>query len=80
CGVSSEGSSHTRWIKRRVQAVRSSPQKTTPTQPTSQPSTSSQVPVTETRNAGRREMGDGIPTQSNVEVVQVNGVFCNSKN
>ncbi|GKB88972.1 heat stress transcription factor B-4-like protein [Tanacetum coccineum] len=43
---------------------RISPQKRTPTQPASQPSTSSQVPLSETRNADGREMGDGVPTQS----------------
>ncbi|GKD97227.1 hypothetical protein Tco_1381124 [Tanacetum coccineum] len=63
-GVASQGSSHSRWTKRRVQTERISPQKRTPTQPASQPSTSSQVPVSETRNADGREMGDGIPTQS----------------
>ncbi|GKA65817.1 hypothetical protein Tco_0765524 [Tanacetum coccineum] len=40
------------------------PQKRTPTQPASQPSTSSQVPMSETMNADGREMGDGVPTQS----------------
>ncbi|GJR67417.1 ribonuclease H-like domain-containing protein [Tanacetum coccineum] len=44
-----------RWTKRR-----------TPTQPVSQPSNSSQVSVSETRNADGREMGDGVPTQSSV--------------
>ncbi|GKC31263.1 hypothetical protein Tco_1038557 [Tanacetum coccineum] len=63
-GVASQGSSHSRWTKRRVQTERISPQKRTPTQPASQPSTSSQVPVSETRNADGREMGDGVPTQS----------------
>ncbi|GJX90059.1 hypothetical protein Tco_0343385 [Tanacetum coccineum] len=63
-GVGRQGSSYTRWTKRRVQTERISPQKRTPTQPESQPSTSSQVPVSETRNADRREMCDGIPTQS----------------
>ncbi|GJU02725.1 hypothetical protein Tco_1113063 [Tanacetum coccineum] len=38
--------------------------KTTLAQPTSKPLTHSQVPVTETRYADEREMGDGIPTQS----------------
>ncbi|GJS00217.1 hypothetical protein Tco_0316725 [Tanacetum coccineum] len=61
-GVGSQCSSHTRWTKRRVQTLRISLQKTTPTQPASQPSTNSQVLVTETRNADRRELGDGIPT------------------
>ncbi|GKD13611.1 hypothetical protein Tco_1198018 [Tanacetum coccineum] len=61
-GVGSQGSSHTRWTKRRVQTERINPQKTTPTQPASQPSTNSQVLVTTTMNADRREMGDGIPT------------------
>nr|GEU84205.1 hypothetical protein [Tanacetum cinerariifolium] len=42
-GVSSQGLSHTRWTKRRVQTERISPQKRTLTQPASQPSTSSQV-------------------------------------
>ncbi|GKB91806.1 hypothetical protein Tco_0964078 [Tanacetum coccineum] len=50
--------------KRRVQTERISPQKRTPTLPTSQPSTNSQVLVSKTRNADGREMGDGIPTQS----------------
>ncbi|GJS12792.1 hypothetical protein Tco_0407264 [Tanacetum coccineum] len=63
-GVAKQGSSRTRWTKRRVQTERISPQKTTPTQPASQPSTSSQVPVSQTRNADGREMGDGVPTQS----------------
>ncbi|GJY47239.1 hypothetical protein Tco_0436302 [Tanacetum coccineum] len=63
-GVSSQGSSHSRWTKSRVQTERMSPQKRTPTQPVSQPSTSSQVPVSEIRNADGREMGDGVPTQS----------------
>nr|GEV83960.1 hypothetical protein [Tanacetum cinerariifolium] len=48
-GVASQGSSHSRWTKSRVQTKRMSPQKRTPTQPASQPSTSSQVPVSETR-------------------------------
>ncbi|GJS79515.1 crooked neck-like protein 1 [Tanacetum coccineum] len=63
-GVASQGSSRSRWTKRRVQTERISPQKRTPTQPASQPSTSSQVLVSETRNADGREMGDGVPTQS----------------
>ncbi|GKA30416.1 mutator type transposase, partial [Tanacetum coccineum] len=63
-GVASQGSSHTRWTRRRVQTERISPQKRTPTQPANQPSTSSQVPVSQTRNADGREMGDGVPTQS----------------
>ncbi|GJR94185.1 hypothetical protein Tco_0266359 [Tanacetum coccineum] len=62
--VASQGSSSSRWTKRRVQIERISPQKRTPTQPVSQPSTSSQVPVSETRNADGKEMGDGVPTQS----------------
>ncbi|GKD95413.1 hypothetical protein Tco_1375250, partial [Tanacetum coccineum] len=63
-GVASQGSSHTRWTRKRVQTERISPQKRTPTQPANQPSTSSQVPVSQTRNAYGREMGDGVPTQS----------------
>ncbi|GJW01586.1 hypothetical protein Tco_1556837 [Tanacetum coccineum] len=63
-GVSSQGSSHTRWTRRRVQTQRISPQKRTPTQPASQPYTSSEVLVSQTRNADEREMGDGVPTQS----------------
>ncbi|GKF11855.1 hypothetical protein Tco_0049781, partial [Tanacetum coccineum] len=63
-GVASQGSSHSRWKKRRVQTERISPQKRTLTQPASQPSTSSQVSVSKTRNVDRREMGDGVPTQS----------------
>nr|GEV52500.1 hypothetical protein [Tanacetum cinerariifolium] len=63
-GIASQGSSHGRWTKSRVQTERISPQKKTLTQPASQPSTSSQVPVSETRNAYEREMGDGVPTQS----------------
>ncbi|GJS37274.1 hypothetical protein Tco_0535656 [Tanacetum coccineum] len=59
-GVGSQGSSYTRWTKTRVQTERISLQKTTLTQPASQPSTNSQVPVTETINVDRR----GIPTQS----------------
>ncbi|GJX18946.1 crooked neck-like protein 1 [Tanacetum coccineum] len=58
-GGASQGSSQTRWTERRVQTERISPQKRTPTQTASQPSTSSQ-----TRNADGREMGDGVPTQS----------------
>nr|GEX88128.1 hypothetical protein [Tanacetum cinerariifolium] len=65
-GVGSQGSSHSRWTKRRVQTERISPQNRTHTQPASQPSTNSQVLVSETRNADGREMGDGIPTQSSV--------------
>ncbi|GJS79518.1 hypothetical protein Tco_0729399 [Tanacetum coccineum] len=65
-GVASQGSSHSRWTKRRVQTERISPQKGTPTQPASQPSTSSQAPVSEPRNADGREMGNGVPTQSSV--------------
>ncbi|GJZ47898.1 hypothetical protein Tco_0601730 [Tanacetum coccineum] len=64
-GVGSQCSSHTRWTKKKVETVRISLQKTTPTQSASQPSTNSQVPVTETKNVDGREMGDGIPTQSN---------------
>ncbi|GJX20204.1 hypothetical protein Tco_0222881 [Tanacetum coccineum] len=63
-GVASKVSSHTRWTRRRVQTERISPQKRTPTQPTSQPYTSSEVPVSQTRNADGREMGDGVPIQS----------------
>ncbi|GJS29338.1 hypothetical protein Tco_0489958 [Tanacetum coccineum] len=63
-GVAIQGSSHSIWTKRRVQTEKISPQKRTPTQPTSQPSTSSQVLVSEIRNADGREMGDGVPTQS----------------
>ncbi|GKC22481.1 crooked neck-like protein 1, partial [Tanacetum coccineum] len=51
-GVASKGSSHTRLTKRRVQTEIISPQKRTPTQPA--PFTSSQVLVSETRNADRR--------------------------
>nr|GEU72822.1 hypothetical protein [Tanacetum cinerariifolium] len=58
-GVASQGSSHSRWTKRRIQTERISPQKRTPTQPASQPSSNSQVPVSEKRNADGREMGDG---------------------
>nr|GEX00064.1 hypothetical protein [Tanacetum cinerariifolium] len=50
------------------------PQKRTLTQPASQPSTSSQVSVSETRNADGREMGDGVPTQSSTTVSD-NGNF-----
>ncbi|GKF05038.1 hypothetical protein Tco_0035706, partial [Tanacetum coccineum] len=63
-GFRSQGSSYSRWTKRRVQTQRLSPQKTTHRQPAFQPSTNSQVPVTEARNADGREMGDSIPTQS----------------
>ncbi|GJU10891.1 hypothetical protein Tco_1133287 [Tanacetum coccineum] len=63
-GVARQGSSRTIWTKRRVQTQRISPQKTTPTQPASQPFTSSQVLVSQTRNADGREIGDGVPTQS----------------
>ncbi|GJZ90168.1 hypothetical protein Tco_0662095 [Tanacetum coccineum] len=65
-GVASQGSSRSRWTKRRVQTEIISPQKGTPTKPASQPSTSSQVLVSETRNADGREMGDCVPTQSSV--------------
>ncbi|GKA87572.1 hypothetical protein Tco_0809336 [Tanacetum coccineum] len=61
-GVASQGSSYSRSTKRRVQSERIGLQKRTPTQPTSQPSISSQVPMSETRNADGREMGDGVPT------------------
>nr|GEY36711.1 hypothetical protein [Tanacetum cinerariifolium] len=61
-GVSSQGSSHSRWNKSKVQTKRMSPQKRTHTQPVSQPSISSQVPVSEIRNADEREMGDGVLT------------------
>ncbi|GJZ44796.1 hypothetical protein Tco_0592392 [Tanacetum coccineum] len=61
-GVASQGSSHSRCTKRIVQIEKISPQKRTLTQPASQPSTSSQVPMSETRNADGREMGDGVPT------------------
>ncbi|GKA90294.1 hypothetical protein Tco_0812164 [Tanacetum coccineum] len=63
-GVANQGSPLSIWTKSIVQTKRISPQKRTPTQPASQPSTSSQVPVSETRNADGREMGDGVPTQS----------------
>ncbi|GJS14460.1 chloroplast stem-loop binding protein of 41 kDa b, chloroplastic [Tanacetum coccineum] len=53
-GVGSQCLSRTRWTKRRVQRKRISPQKGTLTQPATQPSTNSQVPVTETRNADER--------------------------
>ncbi|GJR90678.1 hypothetical protein Tco_0214689 [Tanacetum coccineum] len=62
--VASQGSSYSRWTKRRIQTERISPQKRTPTQPVSQPSTSSQLSVSETKNANEREMSDGVPTQS----------------
>ncbi|GKF10812.1 hypothetical protein Tco_0048738, partial [Tanacetum coccineum] len=64
CGpsVARQGSSRTRWTKRIVQTHRISPQKTTPTQPASQPSTSSQVPVSQTRTTDGREIGDSVPT------------------
>nr|GEX24428.1 hypothetical protein [Tanacetum cinerariifolium] len=74
-GVASQGSSRSRWKKRRVQIERISPQKRTPTQSTSQPSTSSQVPVSKTKNAYGREMGDGVPTQSSVAGVIDNRKF-----
>ncbi|GKE63740.1 hypothetical protein Tco_1514107, partial [Tanacetum coccineum] len=63
-GVASQGLSHTRWTERRVQTERISLQKRTPTQTASQPSTSSQVLMSQTRIAYGREMGDGVPTQS----------------
>ncbi|GJV99089.1 hypothetical protein Tco_1554341 [Tanacetum coccineum] len=53
-GVARQGFSRTRWTKRRVQTQRISPQKITLTQPSSQPSTSSQVLVSQTRNADGR--------------------------
>ncbi|GKA38869.1 hypothetical protein Tco_0731420 [Tanacetum coccineum] len=63
-GVASQGSSHTRWTRRRVQTERISLQKRTLAQPASQPSTSSQVPVSQTRTVDGIEMGDGVLTQS----------------
>nr|GEZ62541.1 hypothetical protein [Tanacetum cinerariifolium] len=54
--VSSQGSSHTRWTKRRVKTEIISPQKRTPTQPSSQPSTSSKMPVSQTSNAYGKEI------------------------
>ncbi|GJX54928.1 putative reverse transcriptase domain-containing protein [Tanacetum coccineum] len=57
-GIATQGSTHSRWIKRIVKTERISPQKRTLTQPASQPSTSSQVPVSETRNADGREIGE----------------------
>ncbi|GJR40821.1 hypothetical protein Tco_1216505 [Tanacetum coccineum] len=63
-GVASQGSSHSRWTKRRVQTERISPQKRTLTKLANQPSTSFQVAISETRNADGREMGDGVPIQS----------------
>ncbi|GJY92976.1 heat stress transcription factor B-4-like protein [Tanacetum coccineum] len=61
-GVASQGSSYTRWTRRRVQIEIISPQKRTPTQPASQPYTNSEVPVSQTRYTDGREMGDGVPT------------------
>nr|GEU36652.1 hypothetical protein [Tanacetum cinerariifolium] len=61
-GVASQGSSHTRWTRRRVQTKKISPQKRTSNQPASQPSTSSQVPVSQIRNGDGREIGDDVPT------------------
>nr|GEU32582.1 hypothetical protein [Tanacetum cinerariifolium] len=49
--------------------------KKTPTQPASQPSTSSQVPVSETRNTEGREIGYGVPTQSSAAGVRDNDNF-----
>ncbi|GKE54191.1 hypothetical protein Tco_1489347 [Tanacetum coccineum] len=65
-GVASQGSSHTRWTRRRVQTERISPQKRTPTQLLSQPLTISEVPESQTRNVDRKELGDGVPTQSSI--------------
>ncbi|GKE82519.1 hypothetical protein Tco_1552519, partial [Tanacetum coccineum] len=62
--VASQGSSHTRWTRRIVQTERISPQKRTHIQPANQPSTSSQVPMSQTRNVDGREIGDGVLTQS----------------
>ncbi|GKC93871.1 hypothetical protein Tco_1159313, partial [Tanacetum coccineum] len=62
-GVGSQGSSDTRWTKRRVRTERISPQKRTLTQPASQPSISSQVLVSETRNADGREMADDFNSE-----------------
>nr|GEY50024.1 crooked neck-like protein 1 [Tanacetum cinerariifolium] len=73
-GVARQGSSHSRWTKSRVQTERISPQKRTPTQTTSQPSTSSQVPLSKTRIVDGREKGDGVPTQSSAAVSD-NGNF-----
>ncbi|GKD35726.1 hypothetical protein Tco_1251235, partial [Tanacetum coccineum] len=73
-GLSGTGSSRTRWTKRRVQTERISPLKGTPTQPVTQTSTNSQVPVTETRNAVEREMGYGIPTHASA-IESDNGNF-----
>ncbi|GKF07858.1 hypothetical protein Tco_0042082, partial [Tanacetum coccineum] len=63
-GVGSQSSSPTKWTKRRVQTQRLGLQKTTHAQLASQPSTHSQVQVTEIRNANGREIGVGIPIQS----------------
>ncbi|GJT64559.1 hypothetical protein Tco_1016039 [Tanacetum coccineum] len=48
-----------------------------PVKPASQPSTIYQVPVSETRNADGREMGDGVPTQSSATggAISDNGNF-----
>nr|GEZ75739.1 hypothetical protein [Tanacetum cinerariifolium] len=61
-GVASQGLSRSRWKKRRVQTKRISPQKRTPTQSISQPSSNSQVPMSKTKNAYGRKIGDGVPT------------------
>nr|GEU37276.1 hypothetical protein [Tanacetum cinerariifolium] len=73
-GIASKGSSHSRWIKRRVNTKRISPQKRTPTQPASQPSTSTQVPMSKTRNVDGTEMGNGVPAQLSTAVSD-NGNF-----
>nr|GEV30589.1 hypothetical protein [Tanacetum cinerariifolium] len=70
-GVSNQCSSHTRWTRRIVQTERISQQKRTLTQPVSQPSTSFEVPVSQTRNTDGREMGDGVPTQSSTAVPEI---------
>nr|GEW69743.1 hypothetical protein [Tanacetum cinerariifolium] len=56
--VGNQSSSYTRWTKKRVQIERISPQKRTLIQPESQPSISSQVTMSRTRNEDGREMGD----------------------
>ncbi|GKE58100.1 crooked neck-like protein 1 [Tanacetum coccineum] len=73
-GVASQGSSRTRWTRRRVQTERISPLKRTPTQHANQPSTSSQGMQME-------EKWVMVYQHSQVQqVVQVNGLFCNFKN
>ncbi|GJR63586.1 hypothetical protein Tco_1505748 [Tanacetum coccineum] len=65
-GVASQGSSHSRWTKRRYNRKNLLHKKRTlySTIALSTCLLCSQVPVSETRNADGIEIGDGVPTQS----------------